>query len=318
MPQRYIWAQSVPIPQDITFTVQRSLGRPEATASLDWDDVGYFVAVARQGSLSGAARLLGVEHATVARRITALESRIGVRLFDRLPRSWALTREGETLLAPAERLEQEALAFSRAAMASTTLKGKVRVSVPPLFGSHFLVPQLATRAARWAGIEIDIVGELHSTNLHRREAEVAVRLMRPDEPGLAARRLGSVTYRLYATHSWLQRPEAEWHFIGYGEPLLDVPQQRLLARIAGRRPFVMRTNDLAAQHHACRAGLGMAMLPSFLARDDPALCEVPCADRPVEREIWSVVHPDVGRSPRVRLIADVIGEAVLENSKILV
>jgi DNA-binding transcriptional LysR family regulator len=297
--------------------VQISTDRPPVGTSLAWDDIRHFLAVARGGSLSAAARQLGVEHSTVARRIAALEGRIGVRLFDRLPRSWALTDEGQALVGAAERLEDEALAFNRAAMAATATQGKVRVSAPPVFASHFLVPQLAARAAHWPGIVLEVIGETRSVNLHRREADVALRLMRPSEPGLAARKLGAMTMRLYAAPAWLARPQSTWQFVGYGEPLSEVPQQRLLARIAGERPFVLLTNDLAALHRACRAGLGLAMLPSFHARDDSALVEVPREEDPVLREIWSVIHPDVRRSPRVRLMADLIAEVVKENSALL-
>ncbi|MEP6721143.1 MAG: LysR family transcriptional regulator [Variovorax sp.] len=288
------------------------------SSSLAWDDVRYFVAVAREGSLSGAARTLSVEHSTVARRVAALEERIGVRLFDRLPRKWKLTSEGEALLAPAERLEHEALAFSRAATAATSMRGTVRVSAPPAFASHFLVPQLVGRADRWPGIELDVVAEVRTANLHRQEADLALRFMRPGEPGLAARKLGELSFRLYAAPLWLTRPEVEWCFLGYGEPRGDVPHQRLLTDIAGTRPFVLRSNDLATLHHACRAGLGFAMLPSFLARADGALVEVPGSDRPILREIWSVIHPDVRRSTRVRCIADLIAEVVQASAQILI
>jgi len=286
--------------------------------SLAWDDVRFFLAVAREGSLSGAARTLSVEHSTVARRVAALEARIGVRLFDRLPRSWTLTSEGEALLPPAERLENEALAFGRAATGALNMQGTVRVSAPPAFASQFLVPQLAAQAIRWPGITLDIVGEVRTANLHRQEADLSLRFMRPDELGLAARKLGELSFRLYAAPIWLTRSEAEWHFLGYGEPLGDVPHQRLLADIAGARPFVLRSNDLAALHHACRAGLGFAMLPSFLARGDSALVEVPGTERPVLRDIWSVVHPDVRRSARVRLMADLIADVIQTNAAILV
>lgn len=277
-------------------------------AAPTWDDVAYFLAVAREGGLSAAARRLGVEHATVARRVTALETCIGQRLFDRLPRSWQLTDEGAALLGPAERLEQEAAAFARAAQAGNSLHGTVQLSVPPVLGSHFLLPHLAACAQRWAGIELDVVGEARSANLHRREADIALRLMRPHEPGLAARRIGAVNFRPYAAPGWLARPAEEWVFMGYREPLAQVPQQRLLAQRAGDRPFVLRTNDLAALHRACRGGLGIAMLPGFLARGDAALCAVPWAGAAVEREVWCVLHPDVRRSPRVRLMVDLIAE----------
>lgn len=284
-----------------------------ALASLSWDDIRYFVAVAREGSLSGAARHLRVEHSTVARRVGALESRIGVRLFDRLPRSWMLTPEGEAMLEPAERLEAQVMAFARAAAANAAAQGSVRVSAPPAFASHFLVPLWAAQAGRWPDIALDIVGELRSADLQRRDADIALRFMRPTEPGLAVRKLGELAFRLYATPAWLSRPQAEWRFLGYSDPPGNVPHQKLLADIAGARPFVLRSNDLMALLNACRGGLGLAMLPDFMARGDReagALVEVPGEGRPVMREIWSVVHPDVRRSPRVRAVADALAEMV--------
>ena len=301
------------IPQNFASVVHESpahLPDAAALASLAWDDIRFFVAVAREGSLSGAARQLRVEHSTVARRVGALESHIGVRLFDRLPRSWALTDEGEALLAPAKRLEQEVLAFARAAAANTAAQGTVRVSAPPAFASHFIVPLWAAQADRWPGIELDIVGELRSANLQRRDADIAIRFMRPTEPGLAARKLGELAFRLYAAPAWLTRSETDWRFLGYSDPPGNVPHQQLLAEIAGSRPFVLRSNDLTALHNACRGGLGLAMLPAFIARDDAGLVEVPGEGRPVMREVWSVVHPDVRRSPRVRAVADALAEMV--------
>ncbi|MDR6890784.1 MULTISPECIES: LysR family transcriptional regulator [Variovorax] len=291
---------------------------PSAQASSALDDVRFFLAVAREGSLSSAARALKVEHSTVARRVGALEASLGVRLFDRLQRSWTLTSEGEALVAPAERLELEALAFTRAATSATSLHGTVRISAPPVFVSQFLVPHLAGIADRWKGIDLDLVGEVRTANLHRREADLSLRFMRPDEPGLAARKLGELSFRLYGAPTWLSRAESEWSFVGYGDALNEVPHQQLLARIAGERPFVLRSNDLAAVHQACRAGMGLAMLPSFLARTDDALIEVPGADRHMLREIWCVVHPDVRRSPRVRLMVDLIGELIQGSSAALV
>lgn len=288
-----------------------------ATSDPAWDDIRFFVAVARAGSLSGAARALGVEHSTVARRVSLLEARIGVRLFDRLPRSWSLTSEGEALLLPAQRLEHEALAFARAASAATSLEGAVRVSAPPSFASNFLLPQLCTRADRWQGIALDIVGEVRSANLHRREADIAVRLMRPSEPGLAARKLGEVAFRLYGAPAWRKRPPAQWRFLGFGDPLSEVPHQRVLSALAGERPFVLRSNDLIALHNACRAGLGVAMLPSFLAAGDKSIVRLAGIEEPVMREVWSAVHPDVRRSPRVRLVAELIAECVRDNAQAL-
>jgi len=290
----------------------------DKTPPLQWDDVRFFVELARQGSLSGAARVLGVEHSTVARRVQGLESSLGLRLFDRLPRNWPLTTEGETLLAHAQRLEAEALAFSRAALGASAVGGTVRLSVPPVFGSHFLMPRLAAQNRRWAGISLDLTGEARDADLHRGEVDLAVRLARPRQPGLAARRLGELGYGLYASMAWHGRAEADRVFLGYGASLRDVPQQRLLERLAAGRPFTLTANDLATLHQACRAGLGLAMLPHFLARTDPALILIDDAQPGPRRQVWLVVHPDVRRSPRVQLIADVLADVVRNGADSLV
>lgn len=272
----------------------------------------YFLAVARAGSLSAAARALGVEHSTVARRVAGLETRVGLRLFDRLPRSWLLTPEGEALLPPAERLESEAHAFGRAASAATAARGVVRLSAPPTLASHVLLPGLAARAQRWRGIALDLIGEVRTANLFRREADIALRLARPEEPGLSARLVGKLPYGLYAAPAWRRRAARSWCFLGYREPLDQVPQQRALAEIAGDRPFVLRSNDLPSLHRACRAGLGIAMLPAFLADEDAGLVPIPHAATPVLRELWLAVHPDVRRSPRVRRMVDLLVEVTQE------
>jgi DNA-binding transcriptional LysR family regulator len=294
-----------------TFTVQKST---ETGQALSWDDVRYFLELARQGKLTATARVLGVEHSTVARRVGALEARLGLRLFDRLPKSWSLTAEGEGLLEHARRIEDEALAFSRASMGYGSRRGLVRISAPPVFASHFIVPQLARLRQRWPGITIEMIGESRQANLYRREADLALRLSRPEEPGLAARPLAEIGYGLYASAAWAQREPAEWEFVGYDELLRESPQQRWLDELAQGRPFSLRTNDLGAMHQACRAGLGLAALPHFLARGDTALLPLAGHPCPVTRTVWLAVHPDVRRSPRVKAVADLIGDAIRENA----
>ncbi|CFB61862.1 LysR family transcriptional regulator [Pandoraea apista] len=292
-------------------SVQKNTGRmPLESARLQWDDIRYFLELARVGSLSGAARQLSVEHSTVARRVEALEQSLGVRLFDRLPKGWSLTPEGETLAKQAARLDDEAQAFSRAAVGVSSLKGTVRLSAPPVLASHLLVPRLADIRARWSNIDLEVIGESRDANLARGEADLAIRLSRPTAPGLVARCIGKMGYGLYAADGYTARPPSEWEFLGYDESLDQVPQQRWLNQTAGDRRFVFRSNDLAALLHAARAGLGIAALPTFLAAQDPGLCLLTDHTCSTVRQLWLVMHPDVKRSPRVRLIADLLVELV--------
>jgi DNA-binding transcriptional LysR family regulator len=256
--------------------------------------------------------VLGVEHSTVARRVSALEARLGLRLFDRLPKSWSLTTEGEGLFTCALRIEEQALAFSRASMGYGSLRGTVRISAPPVFASHFVVPHLARLRQRWPDITIELIGEARQANLYRREADLALRLSRPEEPGLVAKPLAEMRYGLYGAAAWAERAPELWEFVGYDELLRETPQQRWLEQVAAGRPFSLRSNDLGALHQACRAGLGLAALPHFLARNDDALVAFPQYPCTVGRQVWMVSHPDVRRSPRVKVVAELLAQLIAE------
>ncbi|MEJ2633300.1 MAG: LysR family transcriptional regulator [Acidihalobacter sp.] len=281
---------------------------------MQWDDVRYFLILSRTESLSGAARQLRVEHSTVARRVDALEQTLGLRLFERLPRGWTLTAEGQALAARATRLDDEALAFARAAVGASAFEGTVRISAPPVPASHLLVPSLAKRQSEWRDINLDVVGESREANLARGEADIAIRMSRPTAPGLVVRRVGRMRYGLYGTPQWLSRPEADWRFVGYDDSLRAVPQQRWLEQVAQGRPFVLRSNDLTSLLHAARSGLGITILPRFLAADTSELMAIPDHDEPAPRTIWLVMHPDLKRAPRIRLITDLLAYILKDTS----
>lgn len=290
--------------------MQKSPDSPHAPA-LHWDDVRYFLTLARRGSLSGAARELRVEHSTVARRVDALEESLNVRLFDRLPRGWSLTAEGETLLDQAARMENEALAFSRAALGAASLQGTVRLSAPPALAGYFLTPRLGALRRQWPGVDLEIIGESRDANLARGEADLALRLSRPEAPGLNILKLAEMGYGLYATPEWKNRAPMEWEFLGYDGGLRHVPQQQWLEKIAAGRRFPLRSNDLGGLLNAAAAGLGVAALPHFLARGEnqknaDALVELQSPTPAPSRTIWLTAHPDVRRSPRVRVVADAL------------
>lgn len=315
----YIGQYHPTIPKTLASSVQKFTDRiASEKPPLQWDDVRYFLELAREGSLSGAARKLGVEHSTVARRVETLEQALKIRLFDRLPKGWSLTAEGETLVEQAMRLDHEAQTFSRIALGVSSLKGTVRVSAPPVMAGHFLVPRLAGLRPQWQNIDLEVIGESHDANLARGEADLAIRMSRPTAPGLVARCIGDMGYGLYAAHGYANRAEGEWEFLGYDDSLIQVPQQQWLNKVAGERRFILRSNDLSALLNAARAGLGIAVLPHFLAAGDTGLTLVPKPVCLIKRQIWLVMHPDVKRSPRVRLIADLLTDVVAEAHGLLV
>ncbi|MCW2242708.1 LysR family transcriptional regulator [Azospirillum canadense] len=286
---------------------------------MDWGDLRFFVELARSGSLSATARRLKVDHTTVARRVAALEDSLGVRLFDRLPRGYALTTEGEEVAALAGRLEEGAFAIERFARGqSAEPAGTVRLSAPPVFASAFLAPNLGPFRTRFPQVVLELIGDSRAVSLTRREADLAIRLKRPEDDGLVSRRVGTMGYGLYAAPAHLEgRAEADWEFVGYDESLDHVPQQRWLRGVAAGRPFVFRANDLGSLASAARAGLGVAALPHFLGIPDPGLVRLPSDPAPEGRELWLLVHGDLRRAARVRATMDFLIALLTEKKGLL-
>lgn len=276
---------------------------------MQWDDLRLFVILADAGSLSAAARRLRLDHTTVARRVAGLEDALGLRLFDRLPRGWSLTAEGERLLDQARRVEEEAAAFARQAQGlGPGAEGIVRISAPPGLAATFLAPHVAGLRRTQPGIVIELVGAVQAASLSRREADIAIRLRAPSDAAIIARRVGSLAYGLYATPGYLRgTAEERWEFLAYDDELAHVPQQRWLLDLAGGRPVVFRSNDVMSQHSACAAGVGLAALPRFLGDSDPRL-QALAVPPPAPRELWLLVHPDLRRSPRVRAALDFLAD----------
>lgn len=271
----------------------------------DWNDLRYFLAVTAAGSLSAAARALGVEHTTVSRRIEALEGVLGVRLFDRFARGWSLTEAGQALLPQAQRVETEVHGLLRQASGADGAKGTVRISAPPAIAAQWIAPRLTQLRGQLDGIQIELGAEPAQVDLSRREADIAIRFRRPQSPDLAVRVVANVRYYLSATPEYLAaRTEAEWEFIGYDESLAETPQQEWLEAFAGARQFIMRSNDLNSIAAAARNGAGIAALPEFLA----AGLIIDGVECPIQRKLWMVIHDDVRKSPRVRRTADVLAE----------
>ena len=165
------------------------------------------------------------------------------------------------------------------------------------------------------------MGDARVVSLTRREADLALRLQRPEDEGLVARRVGAMGYGLYATQGYLDaRIEADWEFIGYDESLDHVPQQRWLRQVAGRRPFVFRANDLMSLCGAAAAGIGIAAIPHFIGRSDPSLVAVmpdPTPPPPQPRELWLLVHGDLRRSARVRAVMDALVSIIADGRPLL-
>jgi DNA-binding transcriptional LysR family regulator len=296
---------------------------------VSWDDLRIFLAMHRRGSQGGAARLFDVAHTTIGRRIVALEEALGARLFDRTPAGLALTEMGTTLLPRAERIESEILAAERDLRgADARLEGSVRITASDGIAHYIVLPGLAELRRAHPEITIEVRADTRDLDLSRREADVAVRLSRPKEPSLVARKLGSVRFGLYASRAYLERrgtPRsiadlAGHDFIGFDAALDELPQVRWLRKTipadrasAGIR-WAIRATTTTAQVVACVESHGIALLGTFIAPREPRL--VPLLPRLAtpSREAWLVVHQDVRPNARVRAVSDFLVQTMAASS----
>lgn len=270
-----------------------------------WDDVRHLAAFAAEGSLAAAARQLGTEHATVARRIAQLEQRLNLKLLDRRGRTVCLTADGERLAAIGRSIAGEMLRLERlAGGARSEVAGEVVLSAPPAYAAIVLAPKLADLAERHPRLRITLLGETRSASLERREADLAVRLSRPTGADLIASKLGELSFRPYATEAYLQRhSESERRPVGSAGALAAAPQQKALDDLLVSKARVL-ADDVLIQAALAAAGAGVAMLPAFIASRHPELVPLAAGGVSFTRNIWLVVHRDVRNAVHIRTVID--------------
>jgi DNA-binding transcriptional LysR family regulator len=289
------------------------------TANLDWEDVRYFVALARDGTLSATARRLRVNHATVARRISSLEARLGRPLFDRRANGYALTAEGKAVLDEARSMDEAALSVLRRLDTGTELSGLVRLSVGRVLAERFLIERLETFHARYPEIDLEVIGGSRVVSLARREADIALRYGSPKDSELVARRVARISFGLYASPAYRDQIDAGNRpaFIGFDEESDFIAEAVWLARQFGDRRFSFRTNSQTTQAAAARAGYGVALLPRYVAADDQGLVRVSLGGRLPERDVWLLIRRDLKNVPRVRAVADYLIDVFQRGRRLL-
>lgn len=282
---------------------------------MNWDDARIFLAVARKGQILGAAKSLGLNHATVARRITALETSLGTTLLRRRTNGTELTAEGERFLGFAETMESASLSGGEAAGADSAVEGTVRVGAPDGFGVAFLAPRLGELTERHPGLRVDLVPVPRAFSLSRREADIAVTLERPREGRLVARKLTDYTLGLYAAPAYLERngipqslPDLHDHrLVGYVEDLLYTSSLDYTAEFLRDWRSTLAISSAMGQAEAVRAGAGIGILHAFMARRTSGLVPVLPAHI-LTRSYWTVVHEDLRKLRRVALVSDFLAD----------
>jgi DNA-binding transcriptional LysR family regulator len=271
---------------------------------MDWSDLRYALAISRAGSLAAAARRLGVDQTTVARRLAALERGLAARLFDRIDGTLRPTKAGVALLARAEGAER-AIEGIAEAIAGSDLRaeGAVRLTAVPILANRLLVPAIPGLLARHPGLRLELVAEPRNLSLGRREADIALRLARPESGTALARRIGRLDYAVFVARHAREPRRLPW--ITYDAELAHLPQARWIARAMGEgETAVLTVNDAEAMLQAVLAGLGRSLLPCFLAAGEPRLRRLGAKAPALSREIWLLVHRELRHLARVAAVID--------------
>jgi DNA-binding transcriptional LysR family regulator len=274
-----------------------------------WDDLRVFLAVVRHRTHAAAARALGVDATTVGRRMHALESRLGARLVARTPGGFALTDAGAELAPHAEAVEAQVIAAERALSGTDArLEGPLRVTAGDGVSAFVLAPRLVAFRREHPGIRVEIRADNRMLDLSRREADLAIRLGRPREPALVARRLGTMRFALFAGEAYLDRAgrprsvrELATHdWIGFDASLDRTAVSRWMRRHVPPSRWVVRSNATSVLVAACVAGHGLLLVPPSFTRGQQGLARLlPRAALP-SAEIWAVTHPDLYPSARIK------------------
>ncbi|RLQ87401.1 LysR family transcriptional regulator [Notoacmeibacter ruber] len=293
--------------------------------SFDWNDLRYFLAVARTGRLTAAAQRMGTDHATVSRHIRTLEETLGADLFNRSPRGYSLTDAGERLLFQTETMESAAAAIHNdIAGEKYALSGAVRIGAPDGFGAFFLAPHLGELSRRHPQLELQIVAMPRIFSLSKREADIAIGLERPDKGRLFSRKLVDYTLHVYAARSYLaeaptiaRREDLSSHpLIGYIPELVFTPKLDYVKDVGESLVPRLSSSNLFAQLAATRSGAGLCILPDFMARSSPDLVRVLPEAIEIVRTFWIMAHVDARESARIQTVMSFISDLVKANRDI--
>jgi DNA-binding transcriptional LysR family regulator len=275
---------------------------------MDWNDLRIFLAVARAGTLSGAARVLGQTQPTAGRHIRRLERELGQPLFQRTRDGFVLTAEGSSALAYAERIEEETIAVQRhLAGQDQQLDGALRISASDWFGVHVLTPVLAAFTAAHPRMTIELMTEARHVSLARREADIVFRARQVNEPEVVQRRLMHLRYALYAPKGMAVPRAGD----GAGCALVtmdlsmgSLPDLDWLKRQLPNAHVAFRSNNRDVQAQMCAGGAGLAVLPRLIGDRMRTLVPVDLGEEPPGRDVWIGYHRDLRRLARLRALID--------------
>jgi DNA-binding transcriptional LysR family regulator len=293
----------------------------------DWDLLRSFLAVARSGKLTLAARRLKVDHSTLSRRIVALETALKTKLFDKSLNGYTLTLEGERLLAQAERMESTVIGIQNdIAAENTEVSGSVRIGTPDGFGTSYLAARIGALSARHPHLEIELVAVPRSFSLSRREADIAIGLSDPGTGRLHSEKLTDYELGLYGAAARVRDWEAIGEpadlagqpFVSYIDDLIYTPELDYLPLVAKGITPRLKSSNLIAQAEMIGSGAGLGVLPVFLAARDPRFVRILPRQVRLVRTFYMNVHADMRDLARLKATMAFLREIIVRDRDIFV
>jgi len=281
--------------------------------AFDWNRAKSFLVAVEEGSYSAAAKALGVSQPTIGRQIGELEQELKVALFERAGRSLVLTPQGRQLVRHVKAMADAAGQLSLASSGhAQSLSGTVRLSVSEVVGA-LVLPELVKRLHKSEpGIELEILATIDESDLRRREADIAVRLYRPEQPDLIAKKVAGTAFYLYATPDYINRSGllaknsrlSDAEFIGSDDNSILAEVLKEKGHPVSSRNFPIRTNSRLVQWELTKSGLGIGVMSREVGDNEPSVVRLPSAVSPISVDMWLVVHRELRTNLRIKHVFD--------------
>jgi len=282
---------------------------------LAWNDLHLVLNVCRSGTLSGAAKVMGINHSTVFRRIVAIENRLNVRLFDRLATGYVMTQSGEAVMHTAEKVESEVNQLARQLIGrDLQLNGDLRITLPDAFGLQLVIPHLQAFRERYPRIKLDLSLSNASLDLSRRQADIAIRITNKPPEELIGKKICRMKMSFYAALEYLKSQTKNdlncYDWLMPNVELDNLETGRWLKEHCPSANVIMTGNTLLALHSAAQSGLGVTPLPCFLGDADPKLSRIIEPPKALDLDVWILSHPDLRKTTRVMVFKEFFIESM--------
>ncbi|PCI34386.1 MAG: hypothetical protein COB54_00920 [Alphaproteobacteria bacterium] len=291
---------------------------------MDWSALKVFLAIAESGSLTAAARTLKISQPTLSRKLSTLEQSLDSQLFQRLPRGLVLTEAGESIMASVRQMEDQALEVEKKLTGQNLrLEGTVRLTTTEFIGSFWITEDMRGFRDLYPGISVALQVDMQVLNLVRREGDIAVRLGRPSQPDLIAKKLGSFVNYLAASTGYLEkhgRPETvddlkDHYGVGFSPDMMLQPQITKLYSHFHKENILFSSNSLTSIYQAINNGLGIGMVPDIAADHYPDIEFILPEAHKMELEVWLVTHADIQHNARIRALYDYLSTTLSARLK---